>query len=700
MNIDIINQIDLDRARFYIEHKNYVQAELFLRKILKKNSSDLEAIDLFKKIIIGYGLNINFYFSEEKIANHSEHPKYLLIKAWGYGFWSEAHHLVTQFLVAELLGRVPLVLWGKNCLYRNLNDKNCFNRFYKNINSIDLDRLSKNLSIYPKKWNWENMYEEDVNKWDGEDSRIATQQLFSREEDILVVDFYSTLNSIIPWIHPSSKYFGKTEDQIYNELFIKYLIPNNDIEKEANEFYLNNMSKDSWLAVHIRGSDKINESPNLDITNSYYLHNIAVILEKNPSLKIFLLTDSEPVVKRFEILYGNKLLTTKSTRTSTNIGVHTSGNDGLLMGKEVLIDALLAIKCDFFLGNTESNVSLAISSMKCWSPGFIFLSGQGNVRSENLTLHNVPEYRNKKTITELISKLQKKKRIIQVYKGPDQWINSPPGMGDFIRGSIHLHELVKDLPVEFKIDISQSDFANYINYDPILFQIGDRKSIQNAEEYFVDHNSLRERIVDFLKSNDEFDLYICTNYGSWNRLALPSQEKEFIIPLFNFFEDVISQINNEINIQEFEVLSIRCGDNFYSNQKKLLINNLDNLFKIIETEIIPNSERPKIITSDCYELKVMLAEKYKFKFLGHRSEHGAFGGANSVVKDLEILKRSKFNYHINNWATWWSGFSHYTSLIFDIPSMNFRTPLFEKEIINPLNTISTENIAQISNEIS
>ena len=147
-------------------------------------------------------------------------------------------------------------------------------------------------------------------------------------------------------------------------------------------------------------------------------------------------------------------------------------------------------------------------------------------------------------------------------------------------------------------------------------------------------------------------------------------------------------------------MSIRCGDNFYSNQNDLLINNLDNLFKIIETEIIPNSKHPLIITSDCYELKVMLAEKYKFIYLGHRSEHGAFGGANSVVKDLEILKRSKFNYHINNWATWWSGFSHYTSLIFDIPSMNFRTPLFEKEIINHLNTISNENIVQISNEIS
>jgi hypothetical protein len=45
------------------------------------------------------------------------------------------------------------------------------------------------------------------------------------------------------------------------------------------------------------------------------------------------------------------------------------------------------------------------------------------------------------------------------------------------------------------------------------------------------------------------------------------------------------------------------------------------------------------------------------------------------------LKNSRFNYHINAWVGWWSGFSHYTSLIFNIPSMNFRAPKFAREQI-------------------
>jgi hypothetical protein len=36
---------------------------------------------------------------------------------------------------------------------------------------------------------------------------------------------------------------------------------------------------------------------------------------------------------------------------------------------------------------------------------------------------------------------------------------------------------------------------------------------------------------------------------------------------------------------------------------------------------------------------------------------------------------------VNLWATWWSGFSHYTSLIFAIPSLNLRAPEFQVEAV-------------------
>ena len=58
------------------------------------------------------------------------------------------------------------------------------------------------------------------------------------------------------------------------------------------------------------------------------------------------------------------------------------------------------------------------------------------------------------------------------------------------------------------------------------------------------------------------------------------------------------------------------------------------------------------------------------RYLDNLPQHGGFGNVEPVVRDLDLLKHSCFNYHINAWQTWWSGFSHYTSLIFEIPYLN------------------------------
>ena len=76
--------------------------------------------------------------------------------------------------------------------------------------------------------------------------------------------------------------------------------------------------------------------------------------------------------------------------------------------------------------------------------------------------------------------------------------------------------------------------------------------------------------------------------------------------------------------------------------------------------------------------------------LPHRSQHGAFGTVLPVAMDLCMLKRSRFNYHINVWSDWWSGFSHYTSMIFKIPSMNFREPRYAKEEITAQGQLTTD----------
>ena len=255
-------------------------------------------------------------------------------------------------------------------------------------------------------------------------------------------------------------------------------------------------------------------------------------------------------------------------------------------------------------------------------------------------------------------------------------------MGDFIRGACHLIERYQNNEIEFKIDISQTEFSDLIEFDESLFTTGEAEKLNAAEEYFTDHVLFTEKVNAFLNSKDE-KLFITTNLGNWNRLTLPNHVSNTIKKFYKFNNSIEEATAAAIDKSDYEVLSIRCGDQFF-NQIDSSINKvvIELICKIIENNILPNLQYPLVVTSDSYALKNWLAEKYRFIVIPHQSQHGAFGNARPVAMDLCMLKNSKFNYHINSWATWWSGFSHYTSVIFNIPSMNFRAPDFIKEEIS------------------
>ena len=99
------------------------------------------------------------------------------------------------------------------------------------------------------------------------------------------------------------------------------------------------------------------------------------------------------------------------------------------------------------------------------------------------------------------------KRVIQVYKAPHQWVNGPPGLGDFVRGTCHLFEKLEVSGMEFRVDISQTEFFHLIEHDESIFQVGNEGRIAQAEEYFVDHVALHHRIIAFQHSTDS-ELYI------------------------------------------------------------------------------------------------------------------------------------------------------------------------------------------------
>ena len=250
-------------------------------------------------------------------------PRFLLIKAWGYGFWSDMDHVLGQLLLADITGRVPVVHWGDNSLFKDADRDNAFEAFFVPVSTYSLEdvrRLSS--SFFPPKWSRANLQSNNVNKWDGPYSRIAGFLLLDRSEDAVVSDFHTYLNDILPWIREDSQYYGIAAQELYRRLFRKYIRLTSANATQVEAFWGERLAGRRPLAVHVRGSDKFIESHRLNEVNESYHAKIAEFLKEGRCASIFLLTDSRRILDEFIGHYGEKLVYTECARTDNDTGVH------------------------------------------------------------------------------------------------------------------------------------------------------------------------------------------------------------------------------------------------------------------------------------------------------------------------------------------------------------------------------------------
>jgi hypothetical protein len=315
-------------------------------------------------------------------------PRYLLIKAWGYGFWSDMDHVVGQLLLAELSGRTPVVHWGANTLFGAAGVANAFELFFRPVSGATQDGLAAwGQSFFPAKWTAETLRDENVNKFQGAGSRTSALHLLARDEDVVVSDFHGKVVDLMAWIEPDSPWAGLDYTAIYRRLFAKYIQLQPALQARVDAFARERMAGRRWVAVHVRGSDKITELRDLELVNAQYQHRIDAMRQADPAMGIFLLTDSEHFAREYRQKYGDRVLLADVARSSDATGVHYAGHEGRRLGEEVVLDTHLAARCDAFLGNGASNVSTAVRHLKDWAPGSFELIGADFLTLPNLMLH-------------------------------------------------------------------------------------------------------------------------------------------------------------------------------------------------------------------------------------------------------------------------------------------------------------------------
>jgi len=364
---------------------------------------------------------------------------FMLIREIRTGMWNELHHVLTQLLIVEILQRVPVVYWGKGSLYTSSDGSNAFEQFFLPVSGFDVhDLMKEEYTFYPEYWNVSNILSScpvydsrddlriafsypdertladfspdmiitpahdpggrsfDVSNvlqpvsWnddcdntknilhstqsDGDCSRLP-DHLAECGADVIVCDTYIDMEKVIPSIpewHPLS---GKNRRDLFAHLIRKYIWLKKDVRDFIDDFYNAYMRDAAFLAVHIRSSDKIVEVQNLHELNSRYPDEIDKVLNANPEMKLFLMTDCIEILEEYKQRYGDILVHTDCGRTHMyGVGVHfREYHDNKQKGLEIIRDTWLAARCDYFIGNGYSNVSAAVSELKDWKDGRIML---------------------------------------------------------------------------------------------------------------------------------------------------------------------------------------------------------------------------------------------------------------------------------------------------------------------------------------
>ncbi len=289
-----------------------------------------------------------------------------VIRAWGQGFWSDVDHVIGQLLVAEIAGRMPLVLWGANSRFRDGAECNGWELYFDPVSEarwIDIERGGE--SFFPAKWTETNLTVAENGAFLGPGSRIAALPFFARSEAVTVSDFHAPAIAVAHWLPESHPLAGKDVENIYLGTLAAHVRVRPEIRAIASDTAARlGIGRDGpVIAVHVRGSDKAIEMGDMRPVHAAYHGEIERLGRVLGGLaRVLLLTDWEPAAAEYRARYGDRLLESRAMRTGGNVGLHfQKGLDGHALGREVLIDTLLGASCEAIVGMAYSNVSLFMS---------------------------------------------------------------------------------------------------------------------------------------------------------------------------------------------------------------------------------------------------------------------------------------------------------------------------------------------------
>jgi len=236
--------------------------------------------------------------------------------------------------------------------------------------TIDSILATEGSRYFPPTRSPANLRKPEVPKAEAE--RIGGLFYLNRLESVAVSAFYTGVVHMLPWVPKAHSLHGRSLEEAYRWLAAKYLHPVRTVREEADAFHARHIAGRPCVAVHVRGLDKGPEAGQVPELQLYFQ-----TLDRLPStFRIFLLTDDACAAHIFAERYGERLVHTAATRAEGDMGLHLrKAYDPSTLGREVMVDVYVALKCDRFLGLGWSNISSIIYMLKPWPRGTCGLWG-------------------------------------------------------------------------------------------------------------------------------------------------------------------------------------------------------------------------------------------------------------------------------------------------------------------------------------
>ena len=321
-------------------------------------------------------------------------PAYLLIRGWGAGFWADVGHVALQTILAEGLGRKPVVYWGRESRYYQPGAGNAWDLYFEPMSSANMAEVSvTGLSYFPAKWNAANLRTPRLNKDAGDGSRVSSLYFLNRPENVLVSDYYTEPDDILPWLPTWRGVDGEAALGAFyrSRLRLKppLAMPLDSMERQL-------LKDRPMLAVHFRTQSSIKalEAADRDsVSIEAYFPVIDRHLDANPGGGIFAITDFAPAYAALKERYGVRV-TSRSVARLTAVDQLSlewqTHIDGRRLAIEVIFDTYLAARCDAFLGDGASGVSNAVCRLKAWPEGTVTLFRRSGVPLGHIRQHSDP----------------------------------------------------------------------------------------------------------------------------------------------------------------------------------------------------------------------------------------------------------------------------------------------------------------------